>query len=196
MNGNSDRIPAAERREQILGAATQVFGEYGYHGATTDRIARLAGISQPYVLRLFGTKEQLFIDVLERTCARIEEVLDQAIADDSSGMELDPRIGAAYVDLVKTDRGLLLSLMQGFILGPDPAIGPVARRAFMRIYGRMRTVMPDEDAMRFMAQGMLINTMLASNLVEDLDDDDKIGELLACTFGDELSQVLEKIAVD
>ena len=40
----SDRIPATERREQILEAAAGVFGEQGYAGATTDRIARQAGI--------------------------------------------------------------------------------------------------------------------------------------------------------
>lgn len=193
MTAKSDRIPATERREQILEAATRVFGDRGYHGATTDAVAREAGISQPYVLRLFGSKEQLFIDVLERTSDRVYGVLDAAILDEEGGKELFPRIGGAYVDLVKNDRGLLLSMMQGFLLGQDRAIGPVARRCFMRLYGRMRVVMTGEEAMRFMAQGMLINTMLGSQLAIQGDGDKDVDELLACTFGDELGHVLEKL---
>jgi len=191
MSSSTDRIPATERREQILEAATRVFGEQGYAGATTDRVAKAAGISQPYVVRLFGTKEQLFIEVVERACARIAEAMDRAIADESSDRTVGPRIGEAYVDLVQTDRGILLSLMQGFILGQDPAIGPVARKGFMTIYERLRSVMDAEGAMRFIAQGMLINTLIASNLTVGIDVDDQVDELFACTFGDKLGLVLE-----
>jgi TetR/AcrR family transcriptional regulator len=194
MSSTTDRIPATERREQILEAATRVFGELGYAGATTDRVAKAAGISQPYVVRLFGTKEQLFIEVLERTSARIDAAFDAAIADEASDKPVGPRIGAAYVELVETDRGILLALMQGFILGHDPAIGPVARAGFMRLYSRLREVMPAEEAMRFMAQGMLINTLIASNLTEGIRDDEQVDELFACTFGDKLGIVLEGLA--
>ncbi|MCD5345215.1 TetR/AcrR family transcriptional regulator [Agromyces sp. H3Y2-19a] len=193
MSSTTDRIPATERREQILEAATGVFGELGYAGATTDRVAKAAGISQPYVVRLFGTKEQLFIDVLERTCARILAAFDAAVADETSEKPVGPRIGEAYVELVETDRGILLALMQGFLLGHDPRIGPVARAGFMRIYSRMRDVMDADEAMRFMAQGMLINTLIASNLTEQIDDG-PVDELFACTFGDKLGLVLEGLA--
>ena len=40
------RLPAAERREQMLNAASIVFGERGYTGATTDAVAKAAGVSQ------------------------------------------------------------------------------------------------------------------------------------------------------
>ncbi len=194
MASTSDRISATERREQILEAAASVFGEQGYSGATTDRIARAAGISQPYVLRLFGSKEQLFIDVLERTCTRILLAFETAIAAAPEGTEdFRPYIGDAYVSLVKTDRGVVLSLMQGFILGHDRAVGPVARAGFMRIYDRLRNVMPAEEAMAFLAQGMLINTLIASGLPLELKYGRNVEELLECAFGDELSQVLEEL---
>jgi AcrR family transcriptional regulator len=194
MASTSDRISATERREQILDAATRVFGEQGYYGATTDRIAREAGISQPYVLRLFGSKERLFIDVLEGVCTRILESFDDAITEAPEGVDdIRPFIGDAYVSLVKTERGILLSLMQGFILGHDPAIGPVARAGFMRIYDRLRAVMPADEAMRFMAQGMLINTLIASGLPLELKHGRNVEELLECAFGDELGVVLEEL---
>jgi AcrR family transcriptional regulator len=55
----STRMRSEDRRVLILEAATAVFGEQGYHGATTDAIARAAGVSQPYVVRMFGSKEAL-----------------------------------------------------------------------------------------------------------------------------------------
>ena len=39
------RLPAAERREQMLNAASIVFGERGYAGTTTDAVAKAAGVS-------------------------------------------------------------------------------------------------------------------------------------------------------
>ena len=45
------RLPAAERREQMLNAARIVFGERGYTGATTDAVAKAAGVSQAYIVR-------------------------------------------------------------------------------------------------------------------------------------------------
>ncbi|WP_394554022.1 TetR/AcrR family transcriptional regulator [Agromyces sp. MMS24-JH15] len=190
MHQKSDRIPATERRELILEAATRVFGDLGYAGATTDRVARAAGISQPYVVRMFGTKEQLFVEVLQRTSDRILAAFDAAIANDD-GRSIQARVGASYVELVETDRGILLALMQGFILGHDPVIGPVARDGFMRCYDRLRTVFEPAEAMQFMAQGMLINTLIASGMVTQVQQERNVDELLACTFGDKLDTVLE-----
>ena len=50
------RQTADERREEVLAAAVEEFGRAGFHGASTDAIARRAGISQPYLFRLFGSK--------------------------------------------------------------------------------------------------------------------------------------------
>ena len=190
-----NRIPATERRELILDAATDVFGELGYAGATTDRVAKAAGISQPYVVRMFGSKENLFVEVLERTCDRILEVFRTAMADTDDPRPVGARIGAAYVDLV-SDRGTMLSLMQGFMLGTDPRIGPVARAGFMRIYRVLRDEGGFEPAETrdFLANGMLINTLLASGLTGTLDDDPETLELFECTFQGKLALVREGLA--
>jgi hypothetical protein len=83
--------------------------------------------------------------------------------------------------------------MQGFILGHDPGIGPVARAGFLRIYERLRDVMEPDEATRFMAQGMLINTLLASGLAAGIEDDRCIGELFSTTFGPKLDLVLKHV---
>jgi AcrR family transcriptional regulator len=60
------RQTADQRREAVLDAATTAFAAKGLYGTTTEEIARRAGISQPYVFRLFGSKMNLFIAVLTR----------------------------------------------------------------------------------------------------------------------------------
>lgn len=54
------RMPANERKVLMLEAAIRVFARVGYAAATTDLIAREAGVSQAYVVRFFRSKETLF----------------------------------------------------------------------------------------------------------------------------------------
>ncbi len=182
--GTAERMPATERREQILEAATTIFGQRGYAGATTDQIVREAGISQPYVVRMFGTKEKLFLEVAHRALDRIQATFRSAIADTGSALPLASRLGMAYAGLI-SDRGLLLSLLQTFTLGHDPVIGPAARQGFMEVYTLLRQeagFSPDE-VRSFLAEGMLINTLLSTGLTDDAGTDPLVDELLACTFG-------------
>ena len=192
----SERIPAGERREQILAAASLVFGERGYFGATTDQIARAAGISQPYVVRMFGGKETLFVEVLTRALDRLLEAFTGTIADwradGSPDGEIAPRLGTAYVNLIE-DRGLLLSLMQAFSMGHDPVIGGKARGGFTQIYRMLREEagFDPEGARAFMAEGMLLNTLLGLRLPDEYGLDAAATELLECTFTTKLQLVLD-----
>ena len=56
MAVSTKRKSAEERRESVLDAAFEEFAARGLDGASTEAIAEKAGISQPYVFRLFGTK--------------------------------------------------------------------------------------------------------------------------------------------
>ncbi|WP_162606345.1 TetR/AcrR family transcriptional regulator [Jiangella asiatica] len=171
------RIPAAERRQQMLAAASVVFGERGYAAATTDQIAAAAGVSQAYVVRVFGGKENLFVEVARRAIDRITTAFRGAIAESNSTGSDDPkpveaRLGEAYIDLI-ADRGILLSLLQIFSLGHDPVIGPIGREGFLSIYRVVRDEagLAPADASRFMSEGMMINTVLALQLQESPDPD-------------------------
>ena len=55
------RRSAEERRREIVEIAISHFAQHGYNGTSTDQVAREAGISQPYLFRLFGTKRELFL---------------------------------------------------------------------------------------------------------------------------------------
>src|SRR5687768_7729900 len=66
------RLTAEERHHQLVGAAITAFSHGGYAGTTTDQVARLAGVSQPYVIRIFRTKQELFLAAVARACDQIE----------------------------------------------------------------------------------------------------------------------------
>ena len=190
-----ERMPAAERRELILGHASEVFGRRGYAGTTTEQIAQAAGISQPYVVRMFGTKEKLFVEVIERALGKLtvafREVLRQHSTGEIPSNELGARLGQAYVDLIE-DRGILMSLMQGFIQGHDPVIGERARAGFLEIYRLLRDEahFPADEVRSFLADGMLINTLLAIGLPDNFEGDEAATELMTLSFGAKLDTVL------
>ncbi|MTD14213.1 TetR family transcriptional regulator [Nakamurella sp. YIM 132087] len=189
---SKERIPAAQRREMVLDAAAVEFGSRGYAGTTTDRIARAAGISQPYVVRMFGTKEELFLETVTRAQEDLRRTVQQVIAEvgKDDPQALVRAIGRTYVDLV-TDRPLLRVLMQSFLTGTDPTIGPVARAGFLSFFRVLRDDAGfDPDRVReFLAQGMLINTVLALDLHRhDLDPD--ASAVLTCAFGDKAADIV------
>ena len=75
------RLTAKERGDEVLQAAVRAFAASGYEGTKTDEIARLAGVSQPYVIRLFGTKQQLFLAAVQSVCEQIEQSFRDAAAE-------------------------------------------------------------------------------------------------------------------
>jgi AcrR family transcriptional regulator len=184
---------AVDRRELVLEAATVVFGERGYAGTTTDQVAKAAGVSQPYVVRMFGTKEELFLSVLRRDLARLLDSFRAVLANDPV-TNIHHRLGAAYIDMV-SDRGILLSLMHGFILGADPVIGKVAREGFMDVYRLLRDEagFTADQVESFLAHGMLINTLVGIRLTDDYASDADARELLDIAIGDKLP-MLEELA--
>jgi AcrR family transcriptional regulator len=81
----SRRLPADERRAELLAAAVRVFSREGFHGATTRAIAREAGVAEALLYRYFADKKDLFVCAVRETSARLVQglkaVLD-AHADD------------------------------------------------------------------------------------------------------------------
>jgi AcrR family transcriptional regulator len=183
-------MPSDERRQLVLDAATVEFGRLGYAGTTTDAVARAAGVSQPYVVRMFGTKEQLFLDVLSRALDRLMGAFRGAIAEDADPATMRRRLGHAYFELA-ADRGLLLCLMHAFALGAEPVIGPHARCGFMDVYRLLRTEagFSSVEATEFLAGGMLGNVLLGVRMLDDYDADPAVRELFDEVFPGKLDLV-------
>ena len=187
------RLSSDERRRQILVAALAVFGTRGYEGATTDEVARAAGVSQPYVVRLFGSKENLFLAAIEDALTRLLAAFRAALATDAGdGLTAAKRIGQAYVDLIEV-RGLHQTLAHAYLLGSNPVIGAAARRGFAAVWRFFREEMglDADEARAFMAEGMLISTMIGLRIVDDYGSDPQITELFRSCFPSELPHVLD-----
>src|SRR5665213_1399535 len=126
---STERKSKEERREDILDAAIAEFAEKGLYGASTEEIARLAGISQPYVFRLFGTKKELYIAVVTRCFRQTLEIFQRA-AEGKRGEEALHAIGEAYGALLESDRLYLKAQMQAYAACGDPEICAVVRSGY------------------------------------------------------------------
>jgi AcrR family transcriptional regulator len=163
-----ERKTKEERRDEILDAAFQEFARRGLDGASTEDIARRAGISQPYVFRLFGTKKALFTAVTARCFRRTLEVFGRA-AEGKRGAEALTAMGDAYVDqLLMQDRTFLLAQMQAYAACDDDEIRDVVRNGYgdLVAYVERVTDLPAEEVSRFFANGMLLNVIASMGVAD------------------------------
>lgn len=176
----------------MLDAASIVFGERGYVGATTDAIANVAGVSQAYIVRTFGSKEALFTDTATRALDRVAAVFrDTATNLTGSSASRQDELGRAYVELV-ADRGILLTVMHLFTLGHHPHFGPLAREGMLTIYRILRDEVGfgQEEAEAFLARGMLINTVLGLRLPDHVATEPDARDLMVCIFEGDTDEVV------
>jgi AcrR family transcriptional regulator len=160
------RKTAEERREEILEAAMIEFAEKGLYGTSTDDIARRAGVSQPYLFRLFGSKRELFKAASVR-CMRETLQVFQRAAEGKRGMEALHAMGGAYGQML-ADRTRLRMQMQAYVACDDPEICEVVRNGYGDIYAYVERVsgLPAADVGQFFACGMLFNVAASMNLAE------------------------------
>ena len=156
------RLTAKERGDEVLQAAVRAFAASGYEGTKTDEIARLAGVSQPYVIRLFGTKQQLFLAAVEHVCERIEQIFREA-ADERPDLA---NLGDNYHRLL-AEPEVLLVLLHGFSASGDQVIGDCVRARFGRIYTLIRdlTGATPQQTREFLSAGMLMTVMSAMQVL-------------------------------
>jgi AcrR family transcriptional regulator len=157
------RQTAAVRREAVLEAARHEFARHGLHGASTDAIARRAGISQPYLFRLFGSKKELFLAVNEACLARTLDVFRGA-ASGKSGADALRAIGDAYRNLIDHDRAMLQGQLQAYAAAvEDEDVREGVARGYGRLVDYVETVSgaDAETVSRFFASGMLLNVLAA-----------------------------------
>jgi len=157
------RQTAEERREAVLAAARHEFARHGLHGASTDAIARVAGISQPYLFRLFGSKKRLFLAVNDACFVRTLEVWREAAAG-KSGEEFLSAIGEAYVGLIESDPTMLQGQLQAYAVSvSDEDVRESTARGYGRLVDYVEAVSgaDKQTVARFFAKGMLLNVLAA-----------------------------------
>jgi AcrR family transcriptional regulator len=164
MSNTGVRMSAEERREAVLEAAVTEFAVRGLAGTSTEDVARRAGISQPYLFRLFPTKKALFLALVDRCFQRIADVFTAA-AGDKTGEEALEAMGDEYERLLD-DRTLLLLQMHTYAACEDPDIRAAARAGFKGLWALVERVsgLPFDRVVSFFAMGMLMNVAAAMDL--------------------------------
>ncbi|MFD8497900.1 TetR/AcrR family transcriptional regulator [Amycolatopsis sp. NPDC059657] len=113
------------RREQLLTAATALFGERGFHAVSMEDIGAAAGITGPSVYRHFPSKAALMVAIGHRAADRLAVGADQAMrcADESEALR---RLAASYVDTLRNTPELSVSF------SGDPVMLPERDKADLR----------------------------------------------------------------
>jgi AcrR family transcriptional regulator len=159
------RISAEERRELVIEVAIDEFARRGFHGTPTQDIAERAGISHAYLFRLFPTKTDLFIAVVDRCFERVIEAFRDAAAGADPGEETLHAMGSTYKDML-ADRAKLLSQVQAWAACDEPKIRKAVQRGWEQLYSFVeRESGAGTDAVReFFAMGMLLTVAAAVDL--------------------------------
>jgi AcrR family transcriptional regulator len=171
------RLSAEERRELVIAAAVTEFSEHGYEGTATDAIAARAGVSQPYLFQLFGSKKDLFIAAIREAFARTWRAFDKAASEaravDPSTEAILYAMGGAYCDLL-SDRALLRCQLHAYAACSDDEIRAAVRKEYSDLYWRIASISgADAETLdAWFARGMLMNTIaaIAPDLTEEGED--------------------------
>ena len=149
----------------MLRVAREEFAKTGFHGTSTERIAERAGVSQPYLFRLFGTKKQLFLACIAAGFETVRQAFEGA-AEGLAGDDALHAMGQTYTELLQ-DRTQLLAQMQAYASCEDEEIRALVRDRFGGLVGFVERVSGVDSARlsRFFAHGMLLNVIASMDLL-------------------------------
>jgi AcrR family transcriptional regulator len=173
-----------QTRDHLLAAAAQVFAERGYHGATLDEVARVAGFTKGAVYSNFKNKDDLFLALFQ---ANYEREMEQIVATlESSAVPAVDRL-SDFVTLIQEGsdqppNSALLYLEFWLYAARNPD-------------ARMRLAAIDDEAVRALAD--LLRAERANEGIAPLDDPDRVARVIEMLFrGIGLLRVMQPDVVD
>jgi len=158
-------MTASQRRDMALQAALIEFAAHGLDGTSAKDIAQRAGISQPYLFRLFPTKKALFL-ILVRRCFQQMAELFAAAAVGQAGEEALQAMGCAFGQLCNERTLPLMQLHAYAAAATDPEIQAATRAAFQQLRNSVEqlTGLPPPRVQSWFGIGMLMTATTAMNL--------------------------------
>lgn len=161
-------MSAEERRESVVRAAISEFARGGYHGTSTEAIAKRVGVSQPYLFRLFPGKKAIFLAAAERCLEETVRTFEEA-SEGLHGEEALLSMANAYTKVIAEHPERLLMQMQMYVaVGAaaeegDHEFGEAVRNGWMRLWDTVHLPLGADigETTTFMAYGMLINCLVA-----------------------------------
>jgi AcrR family transcriptional regulator len=123
----SRRLPADQRREQLLDVALRLFAARGFAATTMDDIATAAGVTKPLLYQHFASKRALYLELVDSVARDMLLAISEATAA-ASGPRQQVEAGfAAYFGLVVAHRDAFRVLF-GSDLPDDPELSRALRR--------------------------------------------------------------------
>ena len=111
------RLPKDQRRAQLLDAATTVFTTKGYHAAAMDDIADTAGVSKPVLYQHFPSKLDLYLALLDISCDRLVEVVEEALASTDDNADRVVATVASFYEFVSSASGQFRFVFESDLTG-------------------------------------------------------------------------------
>jgi AcrR family transcriptional regulator len=128
----SMRLPAQQRRTQLLSVAIEVFAERGFHATSMDEVAESAGVTKPVLYQHFPSKRALYRELLDEVDAQLVAQIVGATSGATSGRERTQQGFAAYFRFVAENRAAF-RLLFGASVRNDSEFAAVAEGAIDRI---------------------------------------------------------------
>jgi TetR/AcrR family transcriptional regulator len=141
----TDSVPARSRgqkdaevtREALVAAGIELFAEFGFAGATTEVIARKAGVNKAMINYHFGGKEGLYEAILDRTLGPLAERLAELSRSEFSPEEILPRLLGTLRELHESRPNLSIMLLREIVSGGQH-LGDRLLPRFLRIFATVR----------------------------------------------------------
>ncbi len=120
----SMRLPAEQRRRQLLDVACDVFAASGFYGTSMDDIATTAGVTKPVLYQHFPSKRALFVELLQDLGGQLLDQLGRATSRASTGRERVEEGFSAYFRFVTNNRAAF-RLLFGASARNDPEFAQI-----------------------------------------------------------------------
>jgi AcrR family transcriptional regulator len=139
-------MPRDQRRAQLLEAANDVFTSKGYHAAAMDDIADVAGVSKPVLYQHFPSKLDLYLDLLDISCDRLVEVVEEALASTDDNADRVVATMSAFYEFVSSASGEFRFVFESDLTG-DGAVQKRLWRVNNEIADAIADVISDDTAL-------------------------------------------------
>ena len=126
----AQRLPAQDRRRQLLESAQEVFASQSYAKVGTADLAKAAGVSEPALYRYFSSKKDLFLATLRSTGPKLLEIWQNIAYDVEDPLETLWSIGVHYYDHLQNHSGNMKLQFQAVSEADDAEIRQALRENF------------------------------------------------------------------
>jgi AcrR family transcriptional regulator len=152
------RLPAARRRKQLLEVALQVFAERGFHPTSMNDLAEAAGVTKPVLYQHFGSKRELYLELLDDVGSRLRDAIGKATSEAATPREQVERGVAAYFSFVDEHQAAFQVLFGGGSRR-DEEFAAYARQVEDSIAETVAALIDvpglDDDSRRLLAHGVV-----------------------------------------